>query len=99
MLSTHAVKWLKLRSSPLREKGLGAGGTVALQSTAVDSLRLADIRITDRQVRVIDQSRISKAVGKQIHGIIGCDVLRDHVITIDYKKREVVFRENSVGSK
>jgi hypothetical protein len=92
MLSKHAVKRLKLKSSPLREKGLGAGGTVALQATAVDSLKLADIRLTNRGVRVIDQSRISRAVGKQIYGIIGCDVLCDHVMTIDYKKREVVFR-------
>lgn len=99
MLSRHAVKRLKLKSYPLREKGLGAGGTVDLRSTAVDSLKLADIRLTNREVRVIDQSRISKAVRKQIYGIIGCDVLSDHVTTIDYKKREVVFRENSANSK
>ena len=92
MLSRHAVKRLKLKSSPLREKGLGAGGTVALRSTVVDSLKLADVRLTDREVRVIDQSRISRALGKQIYGIIGYDVLCDYVITIDYKKREVVFR-------
>jgi len=92
MLSRHAVKRLKLKSSPLREKGLGAGGTVALRSTVVDSLKLADVSLTDREVRVIDQSRISRALGKQIYGIIGYDVLCDYVITIDYKKREVVFR-------
>jgi len=92
MLSRHAVKRLKLKSSPLREKGLGAGGTVALRSTVVDSLKLADVRLTDREVRVIDQSRISRAVGRQIYGIIGYDVLRDHAITIDYKKREIAFR-------
>ena len=92
MLSKHAVKRLRLKSSPLREKGLGAGGTVALQYTVVDSLKLADIRLKNREVRVIDQSRISKAVGRRIYGIIGCDVLCDYVITIDYKKRDVVFR-------
>jgi hypothetical protein len=93
VLSKHAAKRLKLVTTPAKTMGLGAGGRVKLESTVIDCLRLGNFVYYDRKLLVIDKSMISKAIKRQIFGIIGYDILSKHQTIIDYKQKYIIFHD------
>jgi predicted aspartyl protease len=94
-LSKHAAKRLKLKTLPTKSMALGAGGRVKMESTTINCLQMGGINCINHKIFVIDKFLISKALKRQIFGVIGYDLLSRYIITIYYKKKTIIFKKTT----
>ena len=73
--------------------GQSAGGKVAVSLAKVDSLAVAETKVEDVDVGIVDLSRIGKTVGAQIDGDLGYNFLEHFRVTIDYRECEIRFED------
>ena len=64
--------------------GAGGGGTVQGHRVRVDWLRLDRLCSNDLEGIVLGSFPIEQSVGFAVHGLIGHDLLRDSVLTLDF---------------
>jgi hypothetical protein len=72
--------------------GMGAGGDITVAMVRLDEIQLGHARLHDAAAGVIDLGPVSRAVNARIQGIIGHPFLSQHVVTIDYPRRELRLR-------
>jgi predicted aspartyl protease len=68
----------------------GGGGAITATAGVIPELAIATLRIPHVHVAVADfLAMLSRAMGTQVDGILGTNVLRDFRLTIDYPRRRV----------
>ena len=73
--------------------GQSAGGKVAVSLAKVDSLAVAETKVEDVDVGIVDLSQIGKTVGAQVDGDLGYNFLKHFRVTIDYRECEIRFED------
>ena len=73
--------------------GQSAGGKVAVSLAKVDSLAVAETKVEDVDVGIVDLSQIGKTVGAQIDGDLGYNFLKHFRVTIDYRECGIRFED------
>jgi predicted aspartyl protease len=74
--------------------GAGVAGQGALRLVTVDSLRMGGVVAEDLRACVLDLQHLA-AVGLDVHGLIGLNVLRQFRVTIDFARNVVTFEPGS----
>jgi predicted aspartyl protease len=68
---------------------LGAGGPISIQIGIVDSLCIGHFKLRNVKVAITDISTLEEKLGTKLDGIVGYDILKDSIITIDYPSRRL----------
>lgn len=89
LLSSELSKQLGVKVIGSKE-GQSAGGKVSVSLAKVDSLAVAEAKLDDVDVGIVDLSHIGKTIGAKIDGDLGYNFLKHFRIAIDY--RECVIR-------
>ncbi|MBK7857076.1 MAG: clan AA aspartic protease [Archangiaceae bacterium] len=89
-VAPQLVKALKLETSG-NATALGAGGTLSLALTRIESLRIGAAEVRDLVVAVVDVEHVAKVL-THIDGVVGNDFLGQFVVTLDYRKRTVTLK-------
>jgi predicted aspartyl protease len=84
LLSTEVAKELDIKVIGLKE-GQSAGGEVSVSLAKVDSLTVAETKLEDVDVGIVDLSHIAKTIGARIDGDLGYNFLKHFRVTIDYR--------------
>jgi predicted aspartyl protease len=84
LLSTEVAKELDIKVIGLKE-GQSAGGEVSVLLAKVDSLTVAETKLEDVDVGIVDLSHIAKTIGARIDGDLGYNFLKHFRVTIDYR--------------
>lgn len=69
--------------------------TVALNQYQLDSISVGDNTVKDTPVLEVDLSGMSAVGGRKIDGIIGDSFLRTFCISIDYRKKQIIFSKSA----
>ncbi|HUE41350.1 MAG TPA: retropepsin-like aspartic protease [Chthoniobacterales bacterium] len=83
LLSTEVAKELDIKVIGLKE-GQSAGGEVSVSLAKVDSLTVAETKLEDVDVGIVDLGHIAKTIGARIDGDLGYNFLKHFRVTIDY---------------
>lgn len=89
LLSSELAKQLDTKVISSKE-GQSAGGKVSVSLAKVDSLAVAEAKVDDVDVGIVDLGHIGKTIGAKIDGDLGYNFLKHFRIAIDY--RECVIR-------
>ncbi|HWY40081.1 MAG TPA: retropepsin-like aspartic protease [Chthoniobacterales bacterium] len=84
LLSTEVAKKLDIKVIGSKE-GQSAGGNVSVSLAKVDSLTVAETKVEDVDVGIVDLSHIAKTIGAKIDGDLGYNFLKHFRVTIDYR--------------
>src|ERR1700693_3002095 len=84
LLSTEVAKELDIKVIGSKE-GQSAGGKVSVSLAKVDSLTVAETKLEDVDVGIVDLSHIAKTIGAKIDGDLGYNFLKHFRLTIDYR--------------
>jgi predicted aspartyl protease len=84
LLSTEVAKELDIKVIGSKE-GQSAGGKVSVSLAKVDSLTVAETKLEDVDVGIVDLSHIAKTIGAKIDGDLGYNFLKHFRVTIDYR--------------
>jgi predicted aspartyl protease len=90
VVSPDLAKELGIRTEK-QEKATGAGGSVAVHSGTVKSLKVGATQLERLKVVIMDLTVINKAIGTNIDGIIGYNFLKHFRVTIDYPNQTVAL--------
>ncbi|MBC8003149.1 MAG: aspartyl protease family protein [Opitutaceae bacterium] len=71
----------------------GVGGEVEGQQVRPQFLRIGSILLERPNLVSLPMSGVSAGLGREIHGLLGWDILRRFVVEIDYAAARVVFHE------
>src|SRR5574340_118354 len=84
---------------PLTSEGkeiTGAGtGRASGRKTVCDDLRLGDLAVRKVQMVAVDLSKVSRAMGRPLHGVLGFNFLATRIVRIDYFRRRLGFYRQS----
>jgi hypothetical protein len=103
ILDTGATQNVMTRSSATAfgavsktEMSLTTGsGFMTMGSIVIDKISLGDLKITNVPFAVSDLPALSTIKGAHPSGIIGANILRRFILTIDYPQRTVTFSDPS----
>jgi hypothetical protein len=90
-LSADAAARFGISTTGTRMRTLGASGAVRARQASVRSLSIGGLALGRLSVAVIDLAPIEKALSRRIDGVLGTDVLRRFVVTIDYRGRTIAL--------
>ena len=90
LLSSDLLKQLQVKVIGSKE-GQSAGGKVSVSLAKVDSLAVAEAKVDDVDVGIVDLSHIGKAIGAKIDGDLGYNFLKHFRIEIDYRECMIRF--------
>lgn len=66
---------------------------VPLSYTTLQAISLGDITLNNVPVLITDLSSFAKAMGERPAGLIGANILRRFLVTIDFRDKKVVFSD------
>lgn len=94
----ESVEFFKLTANKSKTKAAGAGGTgMATQLASDNHLKIGTWKCADFQVVIFDLSHVNEALRqhktKEVHGIIGADVLLHGDAIIDYASNNLYLRK------
>jgi hypothetical protein len=72
-----------------------AAGAVTTQRSEIDKVELGGLALQGVSALVLDLSPHSSRLGRRIGGIVGTNVFNQFVVTIDFAKKQIVFRDPS----
>jgi hypothetical protein len=83
----------RLRAAPVKVSGrtVSLSGRVKATEVELDALALGPVTVRGLRVIVADLRVIRRAVGVDIDGVLGSDVLARFRVVIDYPNRRVSF--------
>jgi predicted aspartyl protease len=84
LLSTEVAKELDIKVIGSKA-GQSAGGEVSVSLAKVDSLTVAETKLEDVDVGIVDLSHIARTIGARIDGDLGYNFLKHFRVTIDYR--------------
>src|SRR6266496_3617917 len=90
LLSSELSKQLEVKITDSKE-GQSAGGKVSVSLAKVASLAVAEAKLDDVDVGIVDLSHIGKTIGAKIDGDLGYNFLKHFRVTIDYRDCEIHF--------
>ena len=88
LLSTELAARLQMKILGSKQ-GHTAGGGVSVSLAKVDSICIAQARLADLDVGIVDLKPIGTAVGARIDGDLGYNFLKNYRISIDYEKSQL----------
>jgi predicted aspartyl protease len=91
VVDTEVANRLRLQSVP--DEAFAAVRRVQVQRGELEQITFGTTTVRSLPVLVVDLTTFSNAVGAAIDAVVGIDVLRQHSVTIDYRKRELRFDE------
>jgi hypothetical protein len=79
--------------SEITIRGLGEGEPIKALSSVGNSFKLKDLVNHDQQLYVVIDHKLnfSPTLGIPIHGIIGYDIFRNHIVDVNYKSQVIRF--------
>lgn len=93
-LGTAREIGLKLASTGQQGSGGGTDTNLAYE-TKLPVLELGNLKASNIDALAVDMSKMSRALGKPLHGVLGYSLLKDRVVQIDYPKRVARFYSTS----
>lgn len=63
----------------------------------VPDVRVGGAKATNLSMRLVSLSEVSKAVGREVFGVLGADFFKGHTVQFDFKKRVVQFLSQSAA--
>lgn len=88
VIDTELAKTLRLKPNGKIVGSGGAGTAQAVRFKAV-SMRLPNIEISNQTIYGLPLDSFSSPLGKKISGVIGCDIIKEFVVEIDYASRKI----------
>lgn len=85
---------ISITLSEIRDvKGLGYGADIKAYTSYNNSVGIGRLTLENRSLMVLEKDvfNLTRYTGMVINGIIGVDLLRDHVVYINYSQRRVFF--------
>lgn len=81
--------------SEITIRGLGEGKPIKALSSTGNTFRIKNIENNDQQLYVVmdKEMNFSPSLGFPIHGIMGYDLFRDFVVTINYGAKKIKFHD------
>ncbi|WP_460191223.1 aspartyl protease family protein [Urechidicola sp. KH5] len=78
---------------PIKVRGLGTGEPIDALHSKNNIIRIEAMISGAKDIYIIhkDQFDLSSKLGEPVHGMIGYDLLRDFVVTVDYTKEKITF--------
>ncbi len=92
LLSSELAKQLEVKIIGSKE-GQSAGGKVSVSLAKVDSLAVAETKLDNVDVGIVDLSHIGKTIGAKIDGDLGYNFIKHFRITLDYSNCEIRFED------
>jgi predicted aspartyl protease len=92
LLSSELAKQLEVKIIGSKE-GQSAGGKVSVSLAKVDSLAVAETKLDNVDVGIVDLSHIGKTIGAKIDGDLGYNFIKHFRITLDYGNCEIRFED------
>lgn len=74
-------------------KARGVGGEVDAAVVRIDSISVGDITLHDFTCGVVNMQDMSCVIGGDIAGVLGFDFLSQFMLTIDYRKKQLVLNK------
>lgn len=73
--------------------GLGEGEPLTTYLSTQNTMQIQSIKMDSISLYALKQNifQLSKHLGSKINGMIGYDLIKDHVVKIDFVKKELVF--------
>ena len=74
-------------------QGLGFGKTVSSYVSDSNNIKLGKLKLTGKTVNLLEEDLLglSRHIGVKINGIAGIDLIKDHIIKIDYNRKKMIF--------
>lgn len=72
--------------------GAGVGSQGRLRLASMDSLRIGHVVAEDLEACVVDLQHL-QATGLEVDGLVGLNVLREFLVTLDFERNVVTFAE------
>ncbi len=95
ILDASLARRLGLKLGPLVPV-TGAGGGRAMGRKGIcRRLRVGDLPPGDLNIAALDLSRVSRALGRPLHGVLGFGFLSSYVVEVDYFRRRIRFTAES----
>lgn len=92
IVDTAAVR--DLIAKPNEEVAITTGsGAMKMGYAQLKTFQLGEIVLDDVSVAIADLSKFSQFLATRPHGLIGANILKRFLITIDYDKRELVLQD------
>lgn len=81
--------------SEISIRGLGDGEPIKALSSLGNTFRLKDLVNNDQELYVVMDHKLnfSPTLGIPIHGIIGYDLFRNHIVEVNYKSQVIKFHK------
>lgn len=78
---------------PVQIKGLGQGEGLTAYRSSNNNLKLGELTAWNQEVQmIIDENfQISHMLGLPVHGLIGFNLFKDYVVTIDYSSEKLTL--------
>lgn len=87
---------LRLPLGTAKSEGRGAGnGRVFGQQTVCEELRVGDLAARRLAAVALDLSKVSRTMGRPLHGVLGFSFLASRIVQIDYFRRRIRFYAES----
>lgn len=78
--------------------GAGVGGSGRLRLVQLDSVRVGTARVVDAPGCVLDLRHIG-ALGLEVDGLLGLNVLRRFRVTLDFRRRVLILQDPEPGGR
>ncbi len=77
-------------------RGLGFGADIKAYMSYKNSIEIGRLKLDNRNLMVLENDifNLSRYTGMVINGIIGVDLLRDHVVYINYSNHRMMFYQS-----
>lgn len=81
-------------AKPSEEVAITTGsGAMKMGFANLKSFQIGDITLSDVSVAIADLSKFSQFLATRPHGLIGANILKRFLITIDYDKQELILQD------
>ncbi len=94
----ESIELFKLKANKSKTKASGAGGTgMTTQLSTKNKLKMGSWKYLDFNLVIFDLSHVNEALRqhktKEVHGIIGADVLLEGNAVIDYSSKNLYLKK------
>lgn len=98
VLDSTAAQYLQLKAEG-RQTNIGAGGAGSFPVVYNQSIELAKDEVVNlMQCTIVNLQALRERTGEDFAGIIGYDLLKNYITSVDFDKKELVFDTKSPGN-
>ncbi len=76
-------------------KGLGEGSAISALKSKKNNFRIGSLSAINKDLYIInnDKFNLSAKLGLTVHGLIGYDLLKNFIVTINYSSKRIIFSD------